>query len=648
MAQMTREEAESAYHSAVAKGDSARAKQISDALGYEPVPQSQSAPPMVAQPIEGNVDYAQRLGASLTGGMTLGFGDEAGALVGTVASYLDPRPEAASAFDGMGPIERYSSLWQQANERDMGFQEEYPVTAIGSNVGGGIATAVAAAPTKMAQEAFRHAPFVSGALTGGVTAAGHSRAETPGRRAFEIGTGMFGGGATSKLSSGPRLTGQERMAERAKDTVLSRMDMDDITPEAASAQLRKMPEGGAIADVGGENMRRLSETVAQMPGKGANIARQFFDLRQRAAPVRVDNLLQKVLKTKGSYHGAMREVTDRLKTSSKPFYDQARETPVQLTAPLRALNRRLLDTDPNILRDAEKTIRRGGPVTGGEFAFWDQVKKGLDDAAGAAYRQGKSNLGNRYRDMARALVEEIDNQFAQLSDDGVSVYQKARQMWQGDKKMMDALERGRKFLSDDAEDIASIVDDLSPGELEMFRLGAARQLRDKVLGRSETSDVYKAWFNKPLMREKIEALFGDDWRSVAKLHRGMRSEQRMFETQTQSMGNSATARRLMDQASLKGALESPGTATLYGDLKGAAVGGAKALANWFSEEGKLVRNPQLREEIARIIFNGTPGEREALMRQVQMARQMGLPYEEVFNPSIPIAGAAGAGALVTQ
>lgn len=617
----------------------------SNQASWEEAPEASSG--LTPQPVDGNVDYAQRLGASLTGGATLGFADEAGALVGTAASYLDPRPEASSAFAGMGPIERYSALWQQANERDMGFQQEYPVTAIGSEVVGGVGSAVAAGPTKFAQETFRRAPFTSGAVTGGAAAAGHSRAETPGQRAFEVGTGMGTGGIASKFSAGPRVSGQERMAERAKDTVLNRMAMDDTTPEAASAQLRKMPPGGAIADVGGENMRRLSETVSQMPGKGANIARQFFDLRQRAAPARVDKLLAKVLKTRGGYHGAMREVTDRLKTSSKPYYDQAQEMPVQLSAPLRALNRRLMDTDPDILRDAEKHIRRGGPITGGEFAFWDQVKKNLDDAASAAYRQGKNNLGGRYREMARALTDEIDNQFAQQSDDGVSVYWKARQMWQSDKKMMEALERGRKFLSEDAEDIASVVEDLSPGELEMFRLGAARQLRDKVLGRSETSDVYKAWFNKPLMREKIEALF-DDWRDVAKLHRGMRSEQRMFETQTQSMGNSATARRLMDQSSMKDMMDSAGTATMYGDLKGAVLSGAKGLQRWFSAEGKLIRNPTLREEVSRIIFNGTPGERDALMRQIQMAQQMKLPYEEVFNPSIPIAGAAGAGSLATQ
>lgn len=604
---------------------------------------------LVPQSVEGNVDYAQRLGASLTGGATLGFADEIGAALGAGGSYIDEmiRPEAASAFDGMSPIERYSALWQQANERDMGFQQEYPVTAISSEIGGGAAAAAAAGPTKLVTDMFNKSPTMAGMFTGGVTAAGHSRAEDPGQRAFEIGMGTGTGGVASKFSAGPRMTGPERMAERARGTVLDRLAMDDTTPEMASAQLRKMPPGGAIADVGGENMRRLSETVAQMPGKGSNIARQFFDLRQRAAPVRVDNLLQKVLKTKGSYHGALREVTNRLKSASTPYYEQAQELPVRLTPPLRALNRRLMDTDPSILSDAEKTIRRGGPITGGEFAFWDQVKKNLDDAASAAYRQGKNNLGGRYREMARALTDEIDSQFAEKADDGVSVYKKAREMWRGDKQMMEALERGRKFLSEDAEDIASVVDDLSPGELEMFRLGAARQLRDKVLGRSETSDVYKAWFNKPLMREKIEALF-DDWRDVAKLHRGMRSEQRMFETQTQSMGNSATARRLMDSNSLKDVADTVGTATMYGDVKGAIMGSGKWLANWFSQEGKMVRNPQLREEIARIIFNGTPGEREKLMRQVQMAQQARLPYEQLFSGSVPMAGAVGSGQMATQ
>jgi hypothetical protein len=394
---------------------------------------------------------------------------------------------------------------------------------------------------------------------------------------------------------------------RAGRVVASRIKSDGMTPAQVAAQANKLPEGGTIADAGGENLQRLAEDLVTSPGRAANIVTSTLDKRQAGAAGRVEATLGQVLGQKpGGYHAARKEIARDLKTRSKPLYEAAEKVPVSITDNMRGMMGR-----PEVeaaMKTAAKTIRSGNKVTGGSFRFWDQVKKELDDAANKAFQKGAKNKGGRIANTGKELLAELDQQ--------VPSYKAARALWQGDKKAEEALEAGRKFMREDAEITADMLKGMAEGERAMFKIGAARALRDKMLGRSDTADVAKAWFNNPLMRERIDALF-DDPRVRAKLHRAMRSEQRMFETAAKAKANSATARR-------QEGVQNLARETLDDGLKGSglAVTTLNAARKWVMQNLGWAKNERVRNEIAEAIMNTDPAQRVNVLTQLIQRRGM--------------------------
>lgn len=609
-------------------------------LEYERQIKANSRP----KPKQSNTDYAQRLGAEITSGMTFGFADELGAFGAALASYGDPRQESQSAFEGMGFGDRYRAIRDTARQRSNEFRAERPVTGLVANLGGGVAQGIAAAPTRIGQlliEAPKAAGTALGALGGYGASESDSAIGTLADTAVGAGTGLALGALAQPTANivGDAVTAPGRYsaavaAGRPGRQVMKAIDADDLNVDQIAARLRKMPEGATVADVGGRNVRGLGETVYNMPGRGANIAKRLFESRRAGAPRRVEGLINEVLETKGrNFNAVADDLADHLKTTAKPLYDAAFRKPIRMTDTLRGLSGRL--KQEGIWRAAERKMRLDGQVTGTGIRFWDYAKREIDDRIGEAVRAGRNNDVRILSDLKNTMIRELDDQIPE--------YGQARAVYSSGARLRDALEAGRQFMREDAEITAAQLSDYTPGELQMFRLGAARFLRDKMLARSDGGDVSKAWFNSPLNREKISALFSDR-RQLARLFRGMRSESVMQGSQNEIAANSATARRA---AGMLDSMTDPQTAAdaVTGGPKAAVL---NALRRWWLENASALRNEQTRTEIARIIFNGNPAEREALLRSIQTSAPMA-PYQpgianSMAREALPLAsGGAGAG-----
>ena len=135
------------------------------------------------------------------------------------------------------------------------------------------------------------------------------------------------------------------------------------------------------------------------------------------------------------------------------------------------------------LKSAERKIRDDGNVTGGNVKLFDLAKQELDDRIGAAQRAGKNNEARRLLSIKSELVGEMDEQ--------VPVYAQARSVFGGHASALDALDEGRSFLRRDPEEISKALSAMNPGERQMFMVGAIRQMRDRMVDRSDGADVYK-------------------------------------------------------------------------------------------------------------------------------------------------------------
>lgn len=564
---------------------------------------------------------------SLAQGITLGFADEA--LAGAMAI-------PAAIQTGQSVPEAYRGLRDTMREDEAAFSERNPATAFAAEVGGGLLTGgagVARAPAA-AKEIASSIPKLAGAggATGALAGLGYSEAEDVAGMTTDTavggGVGALAGlalppvaKAVGSVVTAPVRYSQATRQARPVKKVGEAIARDDMTPEQLQAQMRKLPEGAALADAGGESVQTLARDITVQPGRARNLARALFEGRRKLAPQRIDTAIRTALNQQGEFHAARDALERQAKTAAKPLYEAAYAQPVKMTPTLKAVIKR--PSMQEAIKAGKKLADEEGGVIGGHMQALDYAKRALDDKIGVAMRAGKSQKARSLIGTKNALLKEMDEQ--------VPAYAQARAAYSGPKAMEDALESGRRFMREDAEDIVKAVREMSPAEKEFFRMGAIREIRDKVLSKSDTANAYRAIFDSPLKRDKIRALFPDS-KSFAKFARAMSGEARMYETGGKAMGNSATANKLagvQDVALDPGALVDAATG-------GPTMAALNVLKNWIRQHAPSIRNEKMRDEIAELLFSSDKATQERILREI------GAPVKVKALSDIPLTKAGTA------
>jgi len=184
--------------------------------------------------------------------------------------------------------------------------------------------------------------------------------------------------------------------------------------------------------------------------------------------------------------------------------------------------------------------------------FWDVVKKNLD-------KMGAD--GNAWSKVLRGKLDEAVPEYGQARGIAAQFF--------GER---DALEAGRQLAGKrvDPQVVAGLMRKMSPEEKDLFREGFASDWAGRVIGGFRDSrDITKAMFNSPNEREMARVLFGDA--GLRKLQARMTLEA-VMDGARKAMGNSTTARQLIEAGLAGGALGG----YLDGDWKGAVAGAAGA------------------------------------------------------------------------
>jgi hypothetical protein len=202
----------------------------------------------------------------------------------------------------------------------------------------------------------------------------------------------------------------------------------------------------------------------------------------------------------------------------------------------------------NVTPDGRIVFNQGakGVPTYPNLQYWDQVKRELDDVATSAFRSGEKGKGDVASKMAQVLRGELDSQ--------VPSYAKARGIAEQYFGESNALEAGRKLAGKKpvAEDVKAVLRQMKPDERSLFQEGYASDLAERVIGRmKDTQDVTKAMFNSPNERKLAAAVFGPG--GMAMLQARM-SLETIMDGARQAMGNSTTARQLIEAGLAGGAL----------------------------------------------------------------------------------------------
>lgn len=486
-------------------------------------------------------------GRSTAQGATFGFADELAA--------------KGNELFGKGTYEKNLADEKLRN------QDISPAISVPGEIAGGALSTIATAPitgpaaavTGVSKLPASVRGFLSG--TAGGTLYGAGEAE-PGARlegatkGAAIGgpTGLVGAKAVGTLAkAGNAFSPQANVA-----TDLTRaMGRDSLTPqqiESQAAQLSASKPGVAtLADAGGENVKGLVERIAQTPGAGRTIVVPNLTTRQQGQLARVSGDLRQLTGTNKTATQAISSTMDERARNASPLYDQAmnfnaRNVPDILrewqNVTATGWGRYILGS-PDFKRTLQTEYGISDPKSAPLMVVIDAWKKQADDIVKGAIKEGSGNKARVIGDMRDSLINAVD----QHNPD----YAKARDAWAGPSRYLDAIEEGRNIFNTKigSEELAGAMPKMSAAEQEAYRIGAISAIVGKMGNDPAKLGDMTKYLRSPEMRAKVAAIMPTP-QARTEWERRLNFEVSSSELTGRALGNSATARRMAEQADQEG------------------------------------------------------------------------------------------------
>jgi hypothetical protein len=501
---------------------------------------------------------------------------------------------------------------------------------IAGNVGGAIGATIATAPVVAAAGLGRLGAGLPnwlrfgglGAAEGAITGSGQSPDDRVGGAIKGGAVGAVTGAATPYVLRGGQqvwngirnATGTTANVSRDLGRALAR---DNDTPQSVINRLNQSsavrPNMTTLTDVGGENVRGLTERVAQTPGAGRTQVIPAIERRQRNQSIRIGSDLRELTGTARSATEAFDETITQRAAAARPLYERAMQFDAAASRPAALAFAREVGTGwgENILRSPalRRTLQSEYGIENIDDAplmpLIDAWKKEMDDAARSAGRAGNNN-------QARVIAASRDRVLAAV-DEANPDYAAARQAWGGPSGFMEQIDEGRRIFNVPADELTANFRRLPADQQDAYRIGAVHEIMQRIGNNSaKLPDVTKL-LRSPEMRAKIAALMPDN-RTAQEWFRRLEFETQSSEMSQRALGNSATARRMAEQDQAAGiatdlVLDVLSGSSNMGLLNRMARGGF----NWFRdtlrsrsdrELADILINPRRARDIPNILNGG--------------------------------------------
>lgn len=467
-------------------------------------------------------------------GPTLGFADEIGGLGGAIAGGV---ANLVGKDDGTSFVQRYKAVRDAIRGATEAQEKENPYLTAGTRLAAGaplmlVGGGSTALPTALGVgRQAGQAAMVAGGL-GTLQGLGESKAEDVGGMLADAArsgatSAALGGGATAAMAGVGGALGAVRRAVSnpearnfarlkvaeavARDNPRNPIALDDLR-----GVLQELGPEGRIADAAGASTRGLLDTVAIMPGESKQAVEAAIRARQVGRGGRIVNAADDALGTGGRrFIDEVDALRSAKSAESFPFYDQIRWHPVEQTDELRSILQRVT---PRAWQDAREIARAewgqnlnpAQILKSGEaipLSYLDSVKKALYASAENLAQGRKGDVAAPLHGVRRDLIEYLDK-VSPRTPEGTSIYRLARETYGGFASLEDALQAGRKAMTEDAVGLADLVRGLSATDLHSFRIGALQALRQKAGTEGGQTSLLKA-YKEPATQERLKLIFGD-------------------------------------------------------------------------------------------------------------------------------------------
>lgn len=452
---------------------------------------------------------------------------------------------------------------------DTSFREEYPNTAIGTQIAASLpATVYNPLPLKTSNLALTGLQktgqllantgraAATGAIYGGISGAGRSEADTTEKvlndaqnaaltsgiisgASYPIALGIGGVGRNIYQRTPLGRGSASSFADQKVAEALARSAEGKTfkaSPEAAQAlinnagnraatRIGKLPQGTPLAVAGGESTLDLLDIAAISAGATKQAVKDKQHLLLGKESERVINSASKALGTgRPDYNETIEGFIQSAKAKSAPYYAQLNGYQYPIDDELRTIIKR---ASPFFARsDLAATVDDLGGATltdalnpSTKFISFDQLKllrqslQSSEDNYMTSLTNKDKDLGVRVSRLKNELTRKLD-ELSPKTPHGDSVHALASGAYAGEMQLKNAVENGRLIFREDAMNIRDSLKNMTQSEKDAFRLGVYQAIVDKAgrqSGRTELMNIYK----DPAIADRLKAVFGNDYRKFA-------------------------------------------------------------------------------------------------------------------------------------
>lgn len=583
--------------------------------------------------------YLNGITQQLRQGASLGFADEVGAAgAGTGGAIV-------GALRGQNPIDAFSKSYDRRLGEIRGgedqFHSDHPVASTVAQIGGGLATLGGVGKVVSA------APSIGSAIgRGAATGAGYGAVGgfANGRGGVGNRLGSTAIGAASGAILGAAIPAAGYVVGKGVQAARNMVGLQDPEKQAAMLVAKALERDGvhgpietgasltgkpvALADLGGQNVRRLADQTNVQGGPGAEKISRFLDQRQAEQAGRIVGDIKTNLSPSTDTYGLSDSLAAQARTKAAPLYDKAYGVGKAVPDEVWSENIGSLMGRPSMKQALGRAYRIAAeegrdPKTlgfdfndAGDVIFKDKVptmqtldyvKRGLDDVL-----EGMRNpvTGKLVLDESGRAINATRSAFREELKTLNPDYADALQAYAGPTQQRNAVALGRDFMKLDPEQISAQVSRMSADEQQAFKVGAARALQDKIEKVKGLGDATKHIFNDTRIKGQIKTAFGDE--GYAAFERAMGAERTMADTRAFVGGNSRTAQRLSDSAD---------TAQQVAEdfLRGGKTGVLSGFVNKAISRGRGI-NDATGSSLADLLTTGTPTDRARVIDAIMSQR----------------------------
>lgn len=514
-----------------------------------------------SQPIDKTTGVIRNVGE----GATLGFLDEAMLGLGSViASMTNKDKSNRNMFD------YYKEARQAYNKEQEQFAKENPALAIGSTIAGGLLTAPLTAGGAAAQaiKAKSLLPLAKqSALLGGVSGVGF--APTAGDIPTSAALGAAMGWATPYAMQGVMNTVKgtvgaakgllglpgklvqnvdEAAQQSAAKQIGQAFQRDQIPIPQALSQAQSLGPEGVMADVGGENVKRLLQTVASQPGQTAQLAEKTLQSRMNTSVPRILDALKRTVGKDQSVFRTTKDLLERRGAEASPLYNEAMKESVDQTAMSN-----LISGIDDIVTSAKGTklgaqlksvqnslVQKSGlPKTSVKDLHW--AKMDIDDKISSAKRAGNNALVAELMKVKTGLLSVMDGDPA-----NPSLYGQARKIFSDHSSVLNSIETGRKILSTNPEEMAATIQNMSKADMDGYLVGAREAIADTIKRTPEGGNAARRVATYAV-REKLAQAFPSE-EALNKFMKALDVEDTFAQLRNVTTRGSQTQQRISNEA----------------------------------------------------------------------------------------------------